>query len=146
MKVKKIKPQKIILFGRSLGGVCAVEVASKNPAAGIILESTFPSAGKMAKTIFPVLPLGWAIKSRFDAIEKVPNLKIPKLFLHGTRDEIVPYKLGRELFSAAAEPKIFYDIQGAGHNDTCLVGGAGYFNAIDEFIKSIIPFRINRNL
>ena len=145
VKVKKIIPQKIILFGRSLGGVCAVEVASKNPAAGIILESTFPSAGKMARTIFPVLPLGWAIKSRFDAIGKVPNLKLPKLFLHGTRDEIVPYKLGRQLFSAAAEPKIFYDIQGAGHNDTFLVGGAGYFNAIEKFIKSIIPFRINKN-
>lgn len=143
VKVKKIIPQKIILFGRSLGGICAIEVASKNPAAGIILESTFPSAGKMAKTIFPVLPLSWAIKSRFNAIGKVPNLKLPKLFLHGTRDEIVPYKLGRELFSAAAEPKIFYDIQGAGHNDTFLVGGAGYLNAIDKFIKSIIPFRIN---
>ena len=145
VKVKKIIPQKIILFGRSLGGVCAVEVASKNPAAGIILESTFPSAGKMARTIFPVLPLGWAIKSRFDAIGKVSNLKLPKLFLHGTRDEIVPYKLGRELFSAAAEPKTFYDIEGAGHNDTFLVGGAGYFNSIDKFIKSIVPFRINKN-
>ena len=145
VKVKKIMPEKIILFGRSLGGICAVEVASKNPAAGIILESVFPSAGKMARKMFPVLPLGWAIKSRFDAIGKVPNLKLPKLFLHGTQDEIVPYKLGRELFSAAAEPKIFYDIEGAGHNDTFLVGGIDYFNAIAQFIKNIIPFQINKN-
>ena len=99
----------------------------------------------MAKNFFPVLPLGWAIKSKFDAIGKVPNLKIPKLFLHGTRDEIVPYKLGRELFSAAAEPKIFYDIEGAGHNDTFLVGGANYFSSIDQFIKGIIPLPVNRN-
>ncbi len=146
VKVKKIMPEKIILFGRSLGGICAIEVASKNPAAGIILESVFPSAGKMARKMFPVLPLSWAIKSRFDAIGKVPNLKLPKLFLHGTQDEIVPYKLGRELFSAAAEPKIFYDIEGAGHNDTFLVGGTDYFNAIAQFIENINSFQINKNL
>jgi len=145
VKVKRIIPEKIILFGRSLGGICAVEVASKNPVAGIILESVFPSAGKMARKMFPVLPLGWAIKSKFNAIGKVPNLKIPKLFLHGTRDQIVPYNLGRELFSAAADPKIFYDIEGAGHNDTFLVGGANYFNSIDQFVKGIISLRVNRN-
>ena len=145
VKVKRIIPEKIILFGRSLGGICAVEVASKNPVAGIILESTFPSAGKMARKLFPVLPLGWAMKSKFDAIGKVPNLKIPKLFLHGTRDKIVPYNLGRELFSAAAEPKTFYDIEGAGHNDTFLVGGASYFKSIDQFVKDIISLRANRN-
>jgi fermentation-respiration switch protein FrsA (DUF1100 family) len=137
VKVKKIIPADIILFGRSLGGVCAIEVASKNPAAGIILESVFPSASKMARKMFPILPLSWAIKSRFDAIGKVPNLQLPKLFLHGTEDEVVPYRLGRELFSAAAEPKIFHDIQGAGHNNTFLVGGIGYFNAIAQFIKNI---------
>jgi len=143
--IKKIEPEEMILFGRSLGGICAVEVASKNPVAGIILESVFPSAEKMARKIFPVLPLGWAIKSKFDAIGKVPNLKIPKLFLHGTQDEIVPHKLGRELFSAAAEPKTFYDIEGAGHNDTFLVGGTNYFNAIGQFIKNVVSSRINNN-
>ena len=145
VKVKKIMPENIILFGRSLGGVFAIEVASKNPAAGIILESVFPSASKMARKMFPVLPLSWAIKSRFDAIGKVPNLKLPKLFLHGTQDEVVPYKLGRELFSAAATPKIFYDIKGAGHNDTFLVGGVDYFNVIDRFIKNINSLQINKS-
>ena len=141
VKIKKKKPKEIILYGRSLGGICAIEVASKNPAAGIILESVFPSAGKMARKIFPILPLGWAIKSRFDAIGKVPGLKLPKLFIHGTQDEIVPYGLGRELFSAAAEPKIFYDVDGAGHNDTYLVGGIGYLNAIAQFIKTLFLSR-----
>jgi len=138
VKVKNILPGEIILFGRSLGGICAVEVASGNSAAGLILESVFPSAGKMAEKIFPVLPLGGVIKSRFDAISKVPDLKLPKLFIHGTQDEIVPYKLGRELFSVAADPKEFYDIQEAGHNDTFLIGGAGYFNALGQFIKKVV--------
>jgi hypothetical protein len=92
----------------------------------------------MAQKIFPFLPLGWAIKSQFDAIAQIPGLKLPKLFLHGTQDEVVPYKLGRELFAAAVEPKAFYDIEGAGHNDTYLVGGPAYFDALDQFIQNAI--------
>ncbi len=145
VKDKNILPGEIILFGRSLGGICAIEMASTNPAAGIILESVFPSARRLAEKIFPILPLGWAIKSRFDAISKVRSLELPKLFIHGTQDEIVPYKLGRELFSAAADPKIFYDIQGAGHNDTFLIGGADYFNALGRFIKNVVSFEANKN-
>ena len=84
-------------------------------------------------------------RSRFDAISKVRSLELPKLFIHGTQDEIVPYKLGRELFSAATDPKIFYDIQGAGHNDTFLIGGADYFNALGRFIKNVVSFEANKN-
>jgi fermentation-respiration switch protein FrsA (DUF1100 family) len=132
---KNVVPREsLFLFGRSLGGICAVEVASHNEAAGLILESVFTSAKDMAGKVFPVLPIGWALRSKFSAIEKVPDLKLPKLFLHGTKDEIVPYKLGRKLYSAAAEPKEFYDIEGAGHNDTYGVGGREYFSALNRFI------------
>ena len=105
VNIKKTLPQKIVLFGRSLGGICAVEIAAKNPAAGLILESVFPSARRMAQKIFPFLPLGWAIKSRLDAIAQVPGLKLPKLFLHGTQDEVVPYKLGRSFSPLLSNPR-----------------------------------------
>ena len=91
----------LFLFGRSLGGICAVETALNHPARGLILESVFTSASDMSRKVFPLIPLGWAIRSKLDAIGKVPNLKLPKLFLHGTRDEIVPYDLGRKLFDHA---------------------------------------------
>ncbi len=136
---KKVAPLKdLFLFGRSLGGICAVEVASRNEAAGLILESVFTSAKDMAGKVFPLLPIGWVIRSRFSAIEKVPGLKLPKLFLHGTEDEIVPYKLGRKLYEAAAQPKEFYDIEGAGHNDTYEVGGREYFAALNRFITDTL--------
>lgn len=136
---KNVVPlESLFLFGRSLGGICAVEVAASNPAAGLILESVFTSAKEMAGKVFPIMPIGWAIRSKFSAIEKVPDLKLPKLFLHGTEDEIVPYKLGRKLYSAAAEPKEFYDIEGAGHNDTYGVGGPEYFSALNRFITDTL--------
>ena len=139
IREKNVVPlENLFLFGRSLGGICAVEVASSNPAAGLILESVFTSARDMAGQVFPLLPIGWAIRSKFSAVEKVPYLKLPKLFLHGTKDEIVPYKLGRKLYSAAAEPKEFYDIEGAGHNDTYGVGGREYFSALNRFITDTL--------
>lgn len=137
VNTRKIPPQSIVLFGRSIGGVFAADVASRNPVAGLILESVFTSARDMAKTIYPLIPIGWAIRSKLDALARVPHLQMPKLFLHGDRDEVVPYRLGRELFEAAAEPKRFYDIKGAGHNDTYTVGGKPYFDAIDRFIASL---------
>jgi fermentation-respiration switch protein FrsA (DUF1100 family) len=136
---KMIVPEKLILFGRSLGGVFAVDVAAKNPAAGLILESVFTTAQDMAKAIFPILPIGWAIRSKFDIVNRVPQLKLPKLILHGNRDEVVPYELGRQVFSAAAEPKEFYEIKGAGHNDTIFAGGASYFSTLDKFISGVVP-------
>jgi len=139
---KNVAPREnLFLFGRSLGGICAVEVASSNPAAGLILESVFTSARDMAGQVSPLVPIGWAIRSKFSAVEKVPDLKLPKLFLHGTKDEIVPYKLGRKLYSAAAEPKEFYDIEGAGHNDTYAVGGREYFSALNRFITDTLKVK-----
>jgi hypothetical protein len=135
---KNIAPEKLVLFGRSLGGVFAVDVAANNPAAGLILESVFTTAKDMAKAMFPVLPIGWAIRSKLDNVSRVPNLEIPKLILHGDRDEVVPYKLGRQVFSAAAEPKEFYAIKGAGHNDTIFAGGASYFSTLDKFISKVV--------
>jgi fermentation-respiration switch protein FrsA (DUF1100 family) len=138
IREKNVSPQRLFLFGRSLGGICAVEVASRNPAAGLILESVFTSARDMAGKVFPLLPIRWAIRSKFDAEKKVPHLKLPKLFLHGTEDEVVPYELGRKLYSAAANPKEFYDIEGAGHNDTYIMGGGAYYAALNRFITGTL--------
>ena len=136
--------ESLFLFGRSLGGICAVETASNNPARGLILESVFTSASDMSRKVFPLIPLGWALRSRLDAVEKVPHLQLPKLFLHGTQDEIVPYDLGRKLFDHAGEPKTFYDIEGAGHNDTYILGGRGYFNALNRFITETLKNSDNK--
>ena len=137
----------LFLFGRSLGGICATETALNNPARGLILESTFTSASDMSRKIIPLIPLGWAIRSKLDAINKVTELKLPKLFLHGDRDEVVPFDLGRKLYEEASDPKSFYIIQGAGHNDTYIMGGRDYYNALDGFIAETlkIPMTSQKN-
>ena len=128
----------LFIFGRSLGGVFASYTATKNPAAGLILESTFTNAEDMADRMFPVLPVDWFISSEFDTVGRVAQLSLPKLFIHGTMDNVIPFTLGRELYKAAAEPKEFYTIVGAGHNNTWYIGGKDYFDKIKEFITRTV--------
>jgi fermentation-respiration switch protein FrsA (DUF1100 family) len=123
----------LFIFGRSLGGAFAAYTASKNPAAGLILESTFTNAVDWADIKISIIPK-WYISSELNTQGYVSELKMPKLFIHGTRDTIIPFTLGRELYKAAAEPKEFYSIIGAGHNNTFQVGGDKYFDTIREFI------------
>ena len=131
----------LFIFGRSLGGAFASYTASQNPAAGLILESTFTNADDMADRLFPILPVGWFISSELNTQGYVARLNVPKLFIHGTMDNIIPYTLGRELYKAAAEPKEFYSIVGAGHNNTYRVGGKEYFDAVKEFITRTLAQR-----
>ncbi len=144
LELDGVSVDSLFLFGRSLGGICAVETALNHPARGLIMESVFTNSADMSRQVFPLVPLGWAIRSKLDALGKVPHLKLAKLFLHGTRDEIVPYDLGRKLFEQAGNPKTFYPIEGAGHNDTYIMGGARYFAALSRFITETLENSNNR--
>jgi len=138
IQTRNATPERLILFGRSLGGVFAAHTARHNACAGLILEATFTDARDMANKMVPFLPIGFALRSKLDAVNQVPHITVPKLFLHGTVDEIIPYRLGRKLYDAAAQPKEFYDIEGAGHNDTTHVGGAPYYAKLQSFISTTV--------
>src|ERR687893_174820 len=89
----------------------------------------------MARAIFPALPVGSLLRTRYDTVEKVRKLKTPLLVLHGDRDEVVPFTQGKKVFEVAPQPKTFHRIVGASHNDTFIVGGEKYFGALREFIE-----------
>ena len=128
--------QKPVLFGRSLGCAIAAEAATKNEAFALVLESPYTSIRDMAKRLYPMIPgVGLLLSTKYDCLAKVKDVHIPIMVLHGDRDEIVPFDMGRELFEAANPPKRFYTIEGAGHNDTYLVGGAEYYEALASFIE-----------
>jgi fermentation-respiration switch protein FrsA (DUF1100 family) len=135
-----IPESRIIIFGRSLGGAVAVDVARDRPLAGVILESTFTSAGGVARHSLGA-PFAKLVGRRFNSEEKIALVRSPLLFLHGDRDEVVDFSLGRRLFEIAPGAKAFEVIQGAGHNDTTLVGGREYFARIRRFLDEVAPER-----
>ena len=113
-----VSPARVIIFGRSLGCAMAADLAAKMPAAGLILKSGFPHLGAMARVHYPFVFSERFLSSRYDALSRLKRIKIPLLVVHGDRDAIVPIDLGRRLFEAASEPKEWYAIRGADHNDT----------------------------
>jgi hypothetical protein len=130
--------RRVVLFGRSLGGAVAVDLAQDHELAGVILESTFSSLADAAARIFGSLGAR-LVRGRFESSEKIVRARAPRLVFHGDRDEIVAFELGRQLFEAAPEPKAFETLRGAGHNDTVQVGGAPYFARIRRFLDEVAP-------
>jgi hypothetical protein len=134
LQTRRINAQNIYFFGRSLGGAVAIDLALKNSCAGVIAESTFTSLPDIGRELYPFLPVKLVTRERYDSLAKIAKIKVPILILHGDADEIVYIEHGRRLFEAANQPKEFYSIKGAGHNDTYMVGGMAYFEKIREFI------------
>jgi fermentation-respiration switch protein FrsA (DUF1100 family) len=130
--------ERIVVFGRSLGGAVAVASVGADPLGGLILESTFTSLGDMARSVAgPLGPL--FAGSNLDSLATIARVRAPLLFFHGDRDAIVPFELGRRLYEAAPAPKVFEAIRGAGHNDTVQVGGAAYLARIGRFLDEVTP-------
>jgi len=126
----------LVIFGRSLGAAVAAEMASRYDSRAVILESPFVSIREMAKVILPALPIGPLLSAKFDVIDKVDKISVPLLVLHGDQDEIIPFEHGQKVFAAAREPKQFYPIKGAGHNDTFIAGGNRYYERLRSFIEN----------
>lgn len=128
---------RLVYFGRSLGAAIALELARRQPPAGLILETPFTSIPDMARVALPFLPIGGLLTTRYDSLGKIGEIRVPLLVLHGDRDDVIPFEQGRRLFEAANPPKTFYTIRGARHNDTYIVGGDDYFRAWAEFFRTL---------
>ena len=130
---EKIPSDRIVLAGHSVGAAAAIDVAIKNHVRSIIIESAFTSTKDMSKRMFPMNLISFILPANYNNLEKVGGISIPKLFIHGQDDEIVPFEMGKRLFETSSEPKYFYPINGAGHNDTSLIGGERYFKILSDF-------------
>jgi fermentation-respiration switch protein FrsA (DUF1100 family) len=128
-------PARIIVHGESLGTAVAVRLASERPCAGVVLEAPFPSAHEMAGRVWPVL--GPLLIHSFDSLARIGRVRAPLLFIHGDRDQVVPYRMGQELFAAAPEPKAFWTVPGAGHNDIVETAAAAYPQRLAAFYASL---------
>ncbi len=133
---KRVKPVELVLFGESLGSAVALELALERPAAALVLEAPFTSVPDVARRTI-LAPLAPFVRTRYESLARIPRLKMPLLVMQGDRDEVIPPALGRRLFDAAPEPKRYYAIPGAGHNDTYIVGGAAYWKALSDFLDGV---------
>lgn len=130
-----ISKDTIILFGESLGGSVAIDLAGREEIKAIIVESTFSSAKDMAKRIYPFIP-SFFITSNFDSVKKIKDIRVPKLIIHSIDDEIVPFDLGQRLFEAAPLPKEFLKIRG-GHNTAFLDSEVEFKKGMSSFITPL---------
>lgn len=126
-----VAPGRVIVYGRSLGGGPAAELASREPVAGLVLESTFTSALGVSPW-GRIFPFDWMRTRR-----RLERVHAPVLVIHGTADQVVSFANGRALFAAARPPKQSLWVDGAGHNDLIDVAGARYWAALRRFADSL---------
>jgi abhydrolase domain-containing protein 17 len=128
-----ILPGQVLLYGRSLGGGPTIDLASRKPVGGVLLESAFMSAFRVVTRV-RLLP--W---DEFENLSKMGAVRCPVLVMHGTADSLIPLAHGRALFDAARGPKRALWVDGAHHNDVSLVAGARYEAAIVDFLAALPP-------
>jgi len=133
-----VKPEKILLMGHSLGTGVAVQMASEHRAGGLILLAPYLSIPKLAQLKYPIFPVYYLARDRFNSESKIAAIHAPLLIVNGTHDQLIPPAQGKKLYELAQEPKEYDSLPGRGHNDvledaapTCLrwmekLGGRSY--------------------
>ncbi|WP_017651384.1 alpha/beta hydrolase [Fortiea contorta] len=137
---QKIPPNHIFIYGHSLGGAIAIDLAVKHPeAAGLIVESSFTSIREVVayRNSFSLFPIDLILTQRFESIKKLPKLKMPVLFIHGTNDSTIPYFMSQKLYAAAPEPKKLLLVPKAEHNDVADIAGEQYLQWVDAFTQQV---------
>ncbi|HUT32053.1 MAG TPA: alpha/beta hydrolase, partial [Planctomycetota bacterium] len=132
---RAVPAERIVIYGESLGGAVAAWLAKENAPGALVLQSTFTSLPDVGARVYPWLPVRLLSRFRYDARSHVQQVKCPVLVAHGSRDEIVPYALGRKLFEAANEPKEFLEISGS-HNDGLALPD---ITGLDAFLSKHLP-------
>lgn len=135
-KERDLDGKSIILFGRSLGGAVAAELAAEVQPGGLILESTFSSAKDVANAILPVLSRLIFLRFDFNTAAYVRKVTCPVLVLHSPDDEIIPFRLGEKVYQAAHEPKSFVELTGD-HNSGFLMSQPDYERRLGAFVQPL---------
>jgi fermentation-respiration switch protein FrsA (DUF1100 family) len=135
-ETRGLSPQHLVYLGRSLGGAVSVELATRHEPAALVVESTFTRFVDVAAVHYPLVPVQILSRYEYDSAARVAVLSCPKLFLHGTDDELVPIELGRRLYEAAATPKRFVQTPG-GHNSSGFTYSDWYADQLGAFLAEV---------
>lgn len=140
VETRGILPEQIVIFGHSIGGAIAIDLAHQTPdAAGLIVENTFTSMLAMAlrQGYGRWVPVDWLLNQRFDSLSKVPQLQLPVLFIHGLADLTVPPEMSQQLYAATPPPKDLWLVPGADHNTVAEIAGGSYEQQLQRFLSQI---------
>jgi fermentation-respiration switch protein FrsA (DUF1100 family) len=138
-QTKKVPGEQIILFGKSLGGGIATDLAVRRPHRALVLVKAFTSIPDMAQSQFPFLPARWLVRNKFDNLEKIARCPKPVAVAAGDCDTLIPWWMGEKLYAAAPEPKWFYRMAGCGHNDGF---PPEFLPGLAEFLKHSAPCKL----
>ena len=133
---RQVRPDKIVVFGESLGGAVASYLARRHTPKALILQSTFTSFRDLAAKFYPYLPVRLLARFDYNTIAHLRGVRCPVLVVHSRDDEMIPFGQGRRLFEAAKEPKEFLAISGS-HNEGFATSGKIYVDGLREFIAGL---------
>ena len=136
---QNIPPENIFIYGHSLGGAIAIDLAVRQPqVAGVIVQNTFTSIHDMVEYMggfYRLLPINILVNHRFDSLAKVGILRSPILFIHGQEDKTVPASMSQVLYNQAQVPKEILFVPDAGHNDVAAIAGDLYLQTVEKFYE-----------
>ena len=138
VQVRRVDPKRVFLFGHSLGGAIATDLALRHPeAAGLIVQSSFTSMQNMVERRegYGIFPIDLLLTQRFETLTKVRSLRLPVLFIHGTADRLVPVAMSDRLFADSPTPKRLYRVEQADHSNVAEVGGDRYKEVLRQFMS-----------
>lgn len=135
-QTKQIPGERIILFGKSLGGGVATDLAVRRPHRAVVLVKAFTSFPDIAQSQVPYLPSRWLVRNKFDNLEKIARCTQPVAVSAGDCDTLIPWWMGEKLFATAQEPKWFYRMAGCGHNDAL---PPEFLSGLAEFLQRSAP-------
>lgn len=133
---QRVPAESVVIFGHSLGTAPAIELATRVPAAALVIEGAPRSVRARARELYPYFPVSIAVSSQFNSIGRIGRVTMPILFFHAREDARVPLAHGRALFDSAKAPKRFVDLAGE-HHDAFLVDSAKYFGEYARFVRQL---------
>ena len=123
----------VVIYGESLGGAVAIDLAGRNRSCGVIVDAAFTNLLDMAQIRYPYIP-AFLVGAQFDSLSKVVSIEEPKIFIHSRDDEVVPFQLGKNLYDAAVQPKEFYEVEGK-HNTNDPAGVETIRRVFEHFLE-----------
>ena len=136
VQARGIDPRRLVLYGESLGAAVAVDLASRKPAGGLVMESAFSSAVDVGQEMFRFLPARLLVRNRYESVKKIGKVQAPVLILNSRDDEFFGWHHPQRLYDAAREPKTLVELRG-GHNEAFLVSSRVYAAALSAFLGRV---------